>query len=139
MGLPFQQLIEIGRALGDLHVGYENAAPYPLIYVDTKPEGKKYSFRVEKMKWNKDKTELIVNDSITLRGFSPEMFDYKLGNRSALDWVVECYRVKTDARSGLMSDPNRKDEPKFILDLIAKVATVSLETQKLVAQLPEIF
>ena len=132
-------LAEIGRALGDLHVGYESAALYPLDIIDTTPEGKKFSFRVEKMKWADGKTQLIVNDSITLRGFTPEMFDYKLGNRSALDWVVECYRVKEDKRSGLVSDPNRAGEPKFILDLIAKVATVSLETQKLVGQLPEIF
>lgn len=137
-GVAFQKLVEIGRALGDLHVGYESAALYPLQFVDTTPAGKTYSFRVEKMKWADDKTQLVVNDSITLRGFTPEMFEYKLGNRSALDWVVECYRVKTDARSGLVSDPNRPDEPKFILDLIAKVVTVSLETQKLIAQLPDI-
>jgi predicted helicase len=64
------------------------------------------------------------------------MFEYRLGNRSALDWIVESYRVKVDARSGLVSDPNRPDEPKFILDLIGKVATVSLETQKLIGELP---
>ena len=135
----WQRLVDIGRALGDLHVGYENAPLYPLSLTDTTPEGKKFSFRVEKMKWADGKSQLIVNDSITLRGFTPEMFEYKLGNRSALDWVVECYRVKTDARSGLVSDPNREDEPKFILDLIAKVATVSLETQKLVNDLPPLF
>ncbi|HEX8235969.1 MAG TPA: hypothetical protein VF600_08430 [Abditibacteriaceae bacterium] len=48
----------------------------------------------------------------------------------------ESYRDKEDARSGLVSDPNRKDEPKFILDLIGKVATVSLETQRLIGELP---
>lgn len=88
------------------------------------------------MKFNAERTQLHVNNFLTLSGFTPEMFDYKLGNRSALDWIVESYRVKEDARSGLTSDPNRKDEPKYILDLVAKVATVSLETQKLIGQLP---
>jgi len=129
----------IGRELGDLHVGYEGAKPFALDVRDTTPEGKSYSFRVEKMRWNKEKTALKVNDSIELSGFSPAMFDYKLGNRSALDWVVESYRVKHDERSGLTSDPNREEQPNFILDLIGKVATVSLETQRLVGELPELF
>ena len=90
------------------------------------------------MKFNAERTQLHVNDFLTLSGFTPAMFDYKLGNRSALDWIVESYRVKADARSGLTSDPNRGDEPKYILDLMAQVATVSLETQKLIAQLPSL-
>ena len=67
------------------------------------------------------------------------MFDYRLGNRSALDWVVESYRVKKDARSNLVSDPNRPSEPMWIPDLIKRVASVSLQTQELVARLPEMF
>ena len=63
-----------------------------------------------------DKSVLQVNAFIELSGFTPAMFDYRLGNRSALDWVVESYRVKTDARSGLVSDPNRSDDPNFISD-----------------------
>ena len=132
------ELVRIGRALGDLHVGYESTAPFPLVNRDTTPDGVPFSFRVEKMRWRDDKATLCVNSSIELSGFSAEMFDYRLGNRSALDWVVESYRVKADARSGLVSDPNCDDEPRFILDLIARVATVSLETSRLVAQLPSL-
>jgi predicted helicase len=135
--LDFAQYARIGKLLGDLHVNYETAAPFALPLKDTTPNGKKFSARVEKMRFSKDKSTLVVNDSISLSGFTPQMFQYKLGNRSALDWVVECYRVKTDKRSGLVSDPNREDEPRFILDLIGKVATVSLETQRLIGELPE--
>jgi predicted helicase len=134
--LDFAEYSRLGRALGDLHVGYENVAPFAFAVHDTKPDGQKFSHRVEKMRFDKERKTLRVNDCITLSGFTPAMFEYKLGNRSALDWIVESYRVKEDARSGLVSDPNRKDEPKYILDLIGKVATVSLETQKLIAQLP---
>ena len=132
-------LVEIGRKLGDLHVKYESAPIHPLPLRDTTPDGLKFSFRVEKMRWSADKTKLRVNQSIELSGFTPAMFAYKLGNRSALHWVAESYRVKTDARSGLISDPNRADEPRFILDLIGRVVNVSLQTQELVAQLPTIF
>ncbi len=133
------RLCQIGRSLGDLHVGYETAAPFGLETLNTTPQGQPYSFRALKMRWQGDKTELRVNDSIVLRGFTPAMFAYKLGNRSALDWVVESYRVKADARSGLTSDPNREDEPNFILDLVGRVATVSLETSRLVGELPVLF
>ncbi|HEY9500375.1 MAG TPA: type ISP restriction/modification enzyme [Pyrinomonadaceae bacterium] len=64
--------------------------------------------------------------------------DVIFGNRSVLDWVIDQYRVSTDKRSGITNDPNREDEPDYILKLIGKVITVSLETQRLITQLPEI-
>jgi len=64
-----------------------------------------------------------------------EVCDYRLGNRSALEWVIDQYRVSTDARSGIVNDPNRPDDPEYIVRLIGQVVTVSLETVKLVAEL----
>ena len=64
------------------------------------------------------------------------MFDYKLGNRSALEWVIDQYRVKTDKRSGIVNDPNREDDPQYIVRLIGRVITVSLETVEIVENLP---
>ena len=52
-------------------------------------------WRVEKMKLSKDKTQLVYNDFLTLDGIPAEVYDYRLGNRSALEWVVDQYRVKT--------------------------------------------
>jgi predicted helicase len=60
-----------------------------------------------KMKLNKDKTSLRVNDSLILEDIPPEVFNYRLGNRSALEWVIDQYRVTENARSGIKSDPNR--------------------------------
>ena len=62
-------------------------------------------------------------------------FDYRLGNRSALGWVIDQYRVSTDPRSGIVNDPNRPDDEQYILRLIGQVITVSLETQRLIATL----
>jgi predicted helicase len=78
---------------------------------------------------------LIYNDKLTLRGIPPEVFDYKLGNRSALDWVIDQYQVSTDKRSGITNDPNREDEPDYIVKLIRKVITVSLETVEVVREI----
>jgi hypothetical protein len=48
----------------------------------------------------------------------PAVFDYRLGNRSALDWIIDQYRVTEDPRSGIRSDPNRADDPEYIVRLV---------------------
>ncbi len=88
------------------------------------------------MRLSKDKTVLKVNPSLTLAGIPPEVFQYRLGNRSALEWVIDQYQVKTDRRSGIHSDPNRADDPEYIVRLVGQVVQVSVETVKLVAELP---
>ena len=66
------------------------------------------------------------------------MFDYKLGNRSALEWVIDQYRVTKDDDGNIVSDPNRLDDEEYIVRLIGQVITVSLETQKTIGDLPEL-
>jgi predicted helicase len=98
------------------------------------------SYRVEdKMRLTKDKTAVIVNPSLTLAGLPPETFQYRLGNRSALDWVIDQYQVSEDKRSGIRSDPNRPDDPEYIVRLVGQVVRVSVETVRIVAGLPERF
>ena len=88
------------------------------------------------MKLSKDKTSLVYNNFLTVDGIPPKVFDYQLGTRSALAWVIDQYCVKTDKRSGIVSDPNRADDPEYIVKLIGKVITVSLETVEIVNTLP---
>jgi len=90
------------------------------------------------MKLSKDKASLFYNDFLTLSGIPPEVFDYKLGNRSALEWVIDQYRVTRDEQGNIASDPNRMDDEEYIVRLIGQVITVSLETLRLVRELPEI-
>jgi len=71
-----------------------------------------------------------------LSGIPKETYEYRLGNRSALEWVIDQYQVSTDKRSGITNDPNRADDPQYILRLIGQVITVSLETVKIVKALP---
>ena len=120
-----------GTALADLHVNYESAPKYDeLKYIET--PGMPIDWRVEKMKLSKDKTQLKYNDFLMLDGIPAEAFGYRLGTRSALEWVVDQYRVKIDKRSGIRNDPNRADQPRYIVDLIGRVITVSLRTVEIV-------
>ena len=124
-----------GATLADLHVNYESVPKSDgLSYIET--PGMTVDWRVEKMKFSKDKTQLKYNDFLTLDGIPAETYAYKLGNRSALEWVVDQYRVKVDRRSGIVNDPNRADQPRYIVDLIASVTAVSLKTVEIVNGLP---
>ena len=134
---------QAGRQLADLHLNYESADRYELDWEATR---KLVSFRVEKMlprgKVNsadgsyKVYSALKYNDSLTLRGIPERAFAYRLGNRSALDWIVDQYRVKTDKRSGITHDPNGySEDPLYILKLIERVITVSLRTVDIVDKL----
>ena len=130
----FWAFVKAGRRLGEIHVGYEDVEEYPLRFVEM-PD-MPLDWRVEKMKLSRDKTGVKYNDFLTLDGIPAEAFDYRLGNRSALEWVIDQYRVKTDKRSGIVNDPNREDEPEYIVRLVGKVIAVSLETVKIVEGLP---
>jgi predicted helicase len=141
----FWGFAKAGARLAELHVHYEQQPEYPLQYVEKADAT--LNWRVTKMKLNvgrasrpptlsPDKTELIYNDFLTLTGIPPQVFNYKLGNRSALEWVIDQYKVSTDPRSGITNDPNRPDDPQYIVRLIGQVITVSLETLQIINNLP---
>src|SRR5579862_2018993 len=124
-----------GKELADLHIGYESLKPYPLKFMENRDVP--LSYRVEdKMRISKDRKSLKVNDSLTLGGIPPEAFEYRLGNRSALEWVIDQYQVTEDKHSGIRSDPNRPDDPEYIVRLVGQVIRVSLETVRIVNSLP---
>jgi predicted helicase len=132
----FHAFAASAKKLADLHVNYESAKEFPLQRQENKEV--KLDWRVEAMKLSKDKTSLFYNDFLTLNGIPPETYDYRLGNRSALEWVIDQYRVTRDEKGKISSDPNRMDDEQYIVRLIGQVITVSLETLKLVRALPEL-
>ena len=142
----FRPYADAGELLADLHLNYESADRYELDWGSAR---KPVSYRVEKMlpKGKVDSAEgsykvyhsLKYNDTLTLRGIPARAFNYRLGNRSALDWIVDQYRVKTDKRSGITHDPNGySDDPQYILQLIERVITVSLRTVDVVEGLSKL-
>ena len=139
--IPFAEdfwgFADAGTVLADLHVNYESVPKYDKLRKIETP-GMQVNWDVEKMKLSKDKTQLTYNDFLTLDGIPAEVYDYRLGTRSALEWIVDQYRVKVDRRSGIKNDPNRAEEPRYIVDLIARVINVSLKTVEIVKSLPEL-
>ena len=130
----FRAFVKAGERLTEIHVHYEHQAEYPL--TKTEKLGEKLDWRVTKMRLSKEKTSLIYNQFLTLSGIPPETYQYRLGNRSALEWVIDQYQVSTDKRSGITNDPNRDDDKEYILRLVGQVITVSLETVRIVKELP---
>ncbi len=134
----FWGFAKAGARLADLHVNYESQPEYDKLKFVQNPDTP-LNWRVEKMKLTKDKTQIIYNDFLTLDGIPEKALDYRLGNRSALEWIINQYCVKIDKRSGIVNDPNRADDPQYIVKLIGKVITVSLETVKIVEALPDLY
>jgi predicted helicase len=130
----FAALSAAGRALADLHLNYEAGPEFELIW--TAKEGAQLDWRVQKMRLTPDKTGIIYNETFTAGGIPPEAFGYKLGNRSALEWVLDQYQVTEDKGSGIISDPNNPDDPEYIRRLIGQVIHVSLKTLEITAALP---
>ena len=138
--IPFTQdfwgFAKAGAALADLHVNYESVPKYEKLQLQETSTLPRINWQVEKMRFSKDKTQIHYNDYFTLVGIPPEAFDYRLGSRSAVEWIVDQYRVKIDKRSGIRNDPNRSDAPQYIVDLIGRIITVSLRTVEIVNNLP---
>lgn len=130
----FWTLSSSGKKLMELHGNYENSQEYPLELKENK--SKPLSWRIEKMKLSNDKASILYNEFLTLNGIPPEVFNYRLGNRSALEWIIEQYCIKTDKRSGIVNDPNLIDDPQYIVRLINKLVTVSLKTVEIINNLP---
>jgi predicted helicase len=132
----FHAFVKAWLRLAEIHVEYEQQLEYPLKQIEN--EDLPLNWRVEKMKLTKDKTAIVYNEFLTLSGIPPESFNYRLGNRSALEWVIDQYQVTTDKRSGIVNDPNRLDDEEYIIRLIKQVITVSLETVQIVNALPSL-
>ena len=159
-GAEFTAFVKAGKKLGDLHCGYEKQEPWKDCVVDIVP-GYDAPYHVTKMRFAKkehpvdenkngkldrweleDRSRIIYNDRITIRGIPLAAYDYVVNGKSAIEWVMERYQVTTNKDSGIVNDPNKwleeSNDERYIVDLILKVVTVSMETQKIVAKLPRL-
>lgn len=143
----FDTYTQAGRALSDLHLNYETAEPYPLTETVTATSDlhSRDTLRATTMQFKSktDHSELIYNSHITLSGIPDQAHRYTLGTRSALEWIIERYQIKTDSKgSGIVNDPNtwcdEQNNPRYILDLVKRIVTVSIATMNIVDNLPEL-
>ena len=147
----YRKFRDAGKQLGELHVGYEAVGLYPAT-IDTSgiplADDPEAAYRVTKMRHpgtrsNKDRSTVIYNDHITIRDIPEQAWDYVVNGKPALSWVMDRQCVKTDKASGIVSDANRYavetvGDPRYPLNLLLRVITVSLETMKIVRSLPKV-
>ncbi|OBQ34129.1 MAG: damage-inducible protein, partial [Anabaena sp. CRKS33] len=138
----FWTFSKAGRELAYWHINYETIEPYELeefkkdLYLDEE------DYRVEKMVFGKnkngiDKTIIIYNSKLTLSQIPLETYEYIVNGKSALEWIMERYKVTKDKDSGIINDPNHWSEnPRYIVDLVKRIVRVSLETVRIVKSLP---
>jgi predicted helicase len=136
MAADFWNCSTLGEELVRLHLGYENAQRFDLEWLENPHEP--LSYRVTgRLRLNQPAGTIEVNSSLTLAGIPRAAFDYVLGTRSALEWIVDQYRYEEDADGNVISDPNDPQNEQYIVQLIERVTMVSLRTLELIGQLPE--
>lgn len=136
-----QAFIDAGRNLTLLQINYESVDPWPLTGIPPL-DAQRESLYVEKMRFAKDpgghpKSSIVVNRHYTLSDIPEAAFRYTVNGRSAIEWIMDRYQVKVDKASGLLNDPNLySDDPRYIVDLVARIVRVSMESVAIIDNLP---
>lgn len=148
----FWAFSESGSKLARLHIDYEEVDPYEAIKVSGTQHG---NYHVEKLKFSKkkevvngkeksvaDKSTIIYNEKITIENIPEKSYEYIVNGKSAIEWILDRYQVKTDKASGIINDPNdwakEVGNPRYILDLLLSVINVSVQTVDIVNGLPKL-
>lgn len=131
-----------GRALMDLHIGYESVAPFSLTRSDVPDEKARRAGLPPKATLKADKAagRILLVSETKLSGVPAEAWDYKLGNRSALEWVLDQHKEKTPRDPTIREKFNTyrfADYKDKVIDLLARVTTVSVETVKIVGAMKQ--
>ena len=137
----FKVYSDIGKELADLHLNYENIERDRNIIV----EGEKTNnFKLEKMRFtSKDKKDVIIfNSDIKITNIPLEAYDYQVNGKSAIEWIMERYAVTMNKDSQIENNPNlwceENKNPRYILDLLLSVISLSIKTNELIKKLPKI-
>ncbi|MGP9695830.1 type ISP restriction/modification enzyme [Brachybacterium sp. AOP25-B2-12] len=147
----FTAFTSAGRELFGLHADYEDAELYPLEVIggEQPPLGDEEGYyRVEKIRFPSGKRaadtpdSVVLNPHLTVTGIPEAAYRYQLGSRSAIEWVMRQYQVSTDKASRIVNDPNfwgiEHGNPRYILDLVQKVVSVSVRTVEITDSLPSL-
>lgn len=140
-----ERYVEVGRALMDLHLNYEEVPVYDGVEITPLVNP---SYKVNKMKFAKKRDEngksvndlstIIFNNDITISHIPEKAYEYVVNGRSAIEWIMDQYQVKTDKKSGITDDPNDySTDEKYIFNLLLRIINVSVQTVDLVNSLPK--
>lgn len=134
----FAQWASWGRALMDLHVHYEQVEPYPLERKELDPQANRKAV-VARLMARKEQGIIEVDTLTTLKGVPPEAWEYRLGTYTALEWVLERYKEKTPKDITIREKFNTyrfADYKEEVIDLLGRVCAVSVETMRIIGQMP---
>lgn len=137
----FWKFSKAGRELAELHLNYEEMPPYNEVKVKGAESG---HYRVEKMRFPKkgQKDTIIYNSKITIENIPAKAYEYVVNGKSAIEWIMERYQITKHKDSGIVNDPNdwaeESGNPRYILDLLLSIITVSMGTMDIVERLPEV-
>ncbi len=132
----FHQWVNWGKALMNLHLNYETIEPYGL----TRSELKSIATPKAKLKADKTKGVIILDDNTQLTDVPAIAWDYKLGNRSALEWILDQYKEKKPRDPTIGEKFNTykfADYKEQVIDLLQRVCTVSVKTMEIIQQMPD--
>lgn len=140
-----EKYVEIGYKLIDLHLNYEEVPVYDGVEITPFVNP---SYKVIKMRFAKkrddngklvnDLSAIIFNSDITISNIPEKAYEYIVNGRSAIEWIIDQYQVKTDKKSGIIDDPNDySDDEKYIFNLMLRIINVSVQTVDLINSLPK--
>jgi predicted helicase len=134
----FRQWAKWGKQLMQLHLAYEQAKPSRLVRKDRDPTKVRQAV-TPRLLAHKESVVIEVDTLTTLRGVPPEAWDYRLGTYTALEWVLERYKERAPRDQTIRERFNTyrfADYKEHVIDLLRRVCTVSVETMKIVRQMP---
>ena len=140
-----ERYVEVGQKLMDLHLNYEEVPVYDGVGITT---AENPSYKVTKMRFAKKRDEkgksvndlstIIFNSDITISNIPEKAYEYVVNGRSAIEWIIDQYQVKTDKKSKITDDPNEySDDEKYIFNLLLRIINVSIQTVDLINSLPK--
>jgi predicted helicase len=135
----FRHWVAWGRQLIDLHINYETIEPYTLKRVDIPADKNAKSPKV-KLQADKDKGVITLDTDTSLHGIPPEAWEYKLGNRSALEWILDQYKETKPKDKTIAEKFNTyrfADYKEQVIDLLQRVCTVSVKTTKIIEEMKD--
>lgn len=139
-----EKYVEVGQKLMDLHLKYEEVPVYDGVEITPFVNP---SYKVTKMRFAKKRDEngklvndlstIIFNSDITISNIPEKAYEYVVNGRSAIEWIIDQYQVKTDRKSGITDDPNDySEDEKYIFNLLLRIINVSVQTVDLIKSLP---
>jgi predicted helicase len=133
----FGQWVKWGKALMDLHINYETAKKYPLKRQDLTGLKNLSGLKV-KLKADKLAGMIEIDEQTTLHGIPEAAWEYKLGNRSALEWILDQYKEKKPSDPTIAEKFNTyrfADYKEYVIELLQRVCTVSVRTVEIIKQM----